>query len=293
MAVSADSLRPQAAQARPHQPHKPHILALVYGVPRVSFLFFNLGSVQAHLIVWHLQVIEWLIQTAGVRVWLVSGDSAAASFALADRLGVPQCNVRAEATPCDKVDLVSALQSRHQTATGRSALEANASPAMVAFVGDSANESAAALAIADIGMLMAANPNQIVRVRLWPNVCLSCARFSHVTVSIGAVLFVSCFSQAPPTAADVVPTSPSLSNVAVAIDLSRTIYARIWSNFAWGLIYNAIAFVFSSGILLPTSVALSISPTAAGLAELLSCIPVTCTSLWLYFYRAPLVSGCE
>jgi hypothetical protein len=60
---------------------------------------------------------------------------------------------------------------------------------MVAFVGDSANESAAALAIADIGMLMAASPNQVVRFHLWLNVYLSCARFTYLPVSIGAVLF--------------------------------------------------------------------------------------------------------
>ena len=76
------------------------------------------------------------LRVAGIEVWLVTGDQAAVALAVAEAVGIPSENVRAEVLPAGKADAVAAIQAR-----GR----------RVAMVGDGIND-APALARADVGM---------------------------------------------------------------------------------------------------------------------------------------------
>ncbi|RJR47603.1 MAG: cation-translocating P-type ATPase [Desulfobacteraceae bacterium] len=81
------------------------------------------------------------LRSRGLDVWLVSGDSALTTSAVAGRLGIEQ--YKGQALPKDKIEIVRALQS-----SGR----------CVAMVGDGINDSAA-LAQADVGFSLAAKNN--------------------------------------------------------------------------------------------------------------------------------------
>jgi len=78
------------------------------------------------------------LRRAGIDVHLLSGDREAVAFAVADNCGIARTNVRASATPGEKVAYVAALR-----AAGR----------VVAMVGDGIND-APALAAADVGFAM-------------------------------------------------------------------------------------------------------------------------------------------
>ena len=76
----------------------------------------------------------------GLALWLVSGDSAATTAAVAGRLGIDRFS--GGNTPADKVKLVADLQEQGKR---------------VAMVGDGANDIAA-LALADLGVAVGGNP---------------------------------------------------------------------------------------------------------------------------------------
>ncbi len=76
----------------------------------------------------------------GLRVVMISGDSARAAHAMAARLGIAIEDVRADVLLADKAAQVSALRSR--------------TAHVVAMVGDGVND-APALAAADVGVAMA------------------------------------------------------------------------------------------------------------------------------------------
>ncbi|HEY8846809.1 MAG TPA: heavy metal translocating P-type ATPase, partial [Candidatus Limnocylindrales bacterium] len=76
------------------------------------------------------------LQTAGIDVWLVTGDVVRTAHAVADRVGIPRDHVMAGVLPGDKSTKIEQLQS-----AGR----------VVAMVGDGVND-APALARADVGI---------------------------------------------------------------------------------------------------------------------------------------------
>ncbi|MBO7742203.1 MAG: copper-translocating P-type ATPase, partial [Victivallales bacterium] len=75
-------------------------------------------------------------QSAGIEVFMLTGDSPEAAFAIAEQAGIPAENVRAQMLPADKEAFIRDLQSR-----GRK----------VAMVGDGIND-APALVRADVGI---------------------------------------------------------------------------------------------------------------------------------------------
>jgi len=78
------------------------------------------------------------MQAAGIQVWMLTGDNAAAAKVVAASVGIPPEHVLADMTPGQKQEAV-----KRQQATGRN----------VAFVGDGVNDSPA-LAQADVGIAM-------------------------------------------------------------------------------------------------------------------------------------------
>jgi P-type E1-E2 ATPase len=118
---------------------------------------------------------------------------------------------------------------------------ARASGERVLAVGDGLND-AAFLAAADCGIAM--------------------ARGSEITLA----------------AADAVVRSPRLGAIADLLALSRACLARIRENFAFALIYNAVA--------IPLAVAGVLHPLGAAIAMALSSLTVTANSMRLLRFRA-------
>ncbi len=83
------------------------------------------------------------------------------------------------------------------------------------------------------------------------------------------------------SAADAVLVRPDLRCIISLIDISRAAFHRILFNFAWTMIYNSIAILLAAGAF----VKIRISPTYAGLGELVSILPVILVALQLKYVR--------
>eukprot|EP01083_Nonionella_stella_P146744 461940_1 len=86
--------------------------------------------------------------------------------------------------------------------------------------------------------------------------------------------------------AGIVLMNSSLSDVLVALDLSRTVFRRIKLNFCWALGYNTLALPVAAGTLYPW-LQLVLPPFMAAVAMILSSLSVLCSSLLLNLYRPP------
>jgi len=85
--------------------------------------------------------------------------------------------------------------------------------------------------------------------------------------------------------ANVVMLSDNLHLLVVALDIGKSVFRRIKLNLAWALIYNVLALPLAAGVLFSFGVV--IPPAFAGLADILSSIPIIMFSLLLHFYKAP------
>lgn len=80
--------------------------------------------------------------------------------------------------------------------------------------------------------------------------------------------------------------SSTLSDVFVALHLSRVVFRRIIMNFFWATGYNLFALPFAAGVLYPFT-DFQIAPEFAGLMMAFSSVSVVLSSLMLRTYRRP------
>ncbi|VEU23767.1 DEKNAAC104839 [Brettanomyces naardenensis] len=86
------------------------------------------------------------------------------------------------------------------------------------------------------------------------------------------------------SSADFVLMSSHLTTVLTLIDLSRTVFRRVYFNFGWALVYNMIALPIAAGVLYPVvsnGSHVRLDPVWASLAMALSSVSVVCSSLLL------------
>lgn len=86
-------------------------------------------------------------------------------------------------------------------------------------------------------------------------------------------------------AAQIVLVKDNLLDVAAALHLSRTIFARIRLNFVFSFIYNAVMIPIAMGCLIPINIMMP--PMAAGAAMAMSSVSVVMSSLLLKRYKRP------
>lgn len=179
----------------------------------------------------------------GIAVHVLSGDAPAAVHAATDPLGIPRYLVRVRCSPADKKAYLDTLLFANPTAN--KPIRGAAAPVVV-FCGDGTND-APALARATVGIAMPACEDQTT-------------------------------TMIPETAADVVLMRPDLGGIVKAVELSRRAVRRIWWNFAWSFVYNAVAVLLAAGV---GGGRVRIPPQFAGLGELVSVLPVVVAAVML------------
>jgi len=87
-------------------------------------------------------------------------------------------------------------------------------------------------------------------------------------------------------AAGMVLMGSSLAGVVTAIDISRAIHRRIWTNFGWAFVYNLVLIPAAAGAAFPL-IGATLPAWAAGAAMAMSSVSVVASSLMLNLYHPP------
>jgi hypothetical protein len=103
---------------------------------------------------------------------------------------------------------------------------------------------------------------------------------SDVGIAIGAGTDVAIETS------EIVLMESKLSDVVLAIDLSRKVFARIKLNFFWALGYNTLAIPVAAGVFYPI-LQMALPPFMAAIAMILSSLSVLFSSLHLNTYKPP------
>ena len=187
-------------------------------------------------------VVGELRDKYGVESYMVTGDAKTTATEVAREVGIPESNVHAEVKPLQKASIVEAVEEGGQDGTNDAASSDGPKTSIVvtAFVGDGIND-APALAAADVGVAMASG--------------------TDVALDAGSVVLMR----------------NSLSDLVVALRLSKATMRKIKQNLFWALVYNCI--------MIPLAAVGILAPALAGAAMALSSVSVVSNSLLLKRFK--------